>query len=317
MPSDLSTPSPQPHLDPRLQAFFSAMPAFELPPFASLDAATMRAIFDNAMAAGEPVPAHTEELSVTGAGAQLPARLYRPLQGDIEAVIVYFHGGGFVFGTLETHDQTCRLLCQETRALVISVAYRLAPEFQFPIPLQDCHQATRWAAQQRAHWGAAELPLFVAGDSAGGNLAAAVCLKARDSDLRIAGQLLFYPVTNHDFNTASYRNGDNTPILTTAMMRRFWELYLQKAEDGADPLASPLRCATLTQLPPAYVLTAELDPLRDEGHAYVAALRAAGVPTRHRDCAGMVHGFLGIPAVEDSARAIYAEVAAFMREPHR
>jgi acetyl esterase len=299
-------------IDSRIQALLTAMAGYELPPFDTLDAPSMRALFDNPMAKQQEPVAAVEQLEIPVVGATLAARLYRPVGGAATAVISYFHGGGFVLGTLETHDQTCRLLCNQMRAVVVSVAYRLAPENPFPVPLDDCYNATRWVAQQRRQLGVDTLPLYVGGDSAGGNLAAAVCLQARGGDLHIDGQLLLYPVINHDFTTASYRNGEQSPILTTGMMRRFWQFYLKDSADGANPLASPLRAASLAGLPPAYVVTAEFDPLRDEGCAYADALKAAGVPVLQRDCAGMVHGFLGLPVVEDNARALYTEAAAFL-----
>lgn len=302
-------------LDPRLQALLTSLAGIEMPPFDSLDPVAMRAIYDNPMAGArqEPVAA-VENLTIPAAdGTELPARLYRPLAADSDALLVYFHGGGFVFGNLDTHDQSCRVLSNQLRAPVLSVGYRLAPEYPFPVPLDDCFAATLWADRHRAQLGAGTGPLLVGGDSAGGNLAAAVSLKARDSALVIAGQLLLYPVINHDFSTASYQRGDSTPMLTTGMMRRFWECYLKDAADGANPLASPLRATSLAGLPPAYVVTAEYDPLLDEGRAYAEALRTAGVTTQHRHCEGMIHGFMGIPLVEDTAREIYTEAAAFFR----
>jgi len=300
-------------LDPRIQAFLQSMAGVAMPPFDSLDPTAMRAIFDNPMASTADPVAAVEELRIPANGVELAARLYRPLSGVAESLTVYFHGGGFVFGTLDTHDQTCRQLSNQMHSLVLSVAYRLAPEHPFPTPLQDCFEATRWAAQHKNNLGVGRPALFVAGDSAGGNFAAAVALKARGSDLAIDGQLLFYPVLNCDFTTASYRNGDNTPMLTTGMMRRFWQFYLSDAQDAANPLACPTRAATFADLPPAYIVTAEFDPLRDEGRAYAQVLQAAGVPVMQRDGLGMIHGFLGLPVVAETAKTIYAEAGDFLR----
>ena len=299
-------------LDPRIQGLLEAMAGIEIPPMESLDAPSMRAAFNTPMpAVQQEAVGAVENLSIATADASLAARLYRPQGGAPRALLVYFHGGGWVIGTLDTHDQTCRLLCNGLQAVVVSVDYRLAPEFPFPIPQQDCFNATAWIAQHRAQLGAAGLPLLVGGDSAGGNLAAVVALRARDTGLELAGQLLIYPVTNFDFTTESYRNGDNTPMLTTGAMRHFWGMYLKNEADGADPLASPLRAPSLANLAPAYVVTAGYDPLRDEGAAYARALEAAGVRTLHRDCAGMIHGFMSMPVVEGTARELNAEAAAF------
>lgn len=301
-------------LDPRIQGMLEAMAGMEIPPMESLDAPSMRAAFNTPMpAAQQEAVGAVENLTIPTADAPLPARLYRPQAGQPRAVLAYFHGGGWVIGTLDTHDQTCRLLCNALQAVVVSVDYRLAPEFPFPIPQDDCFNATQWIAQNRAQLGASGLPLLVGGDSAGGNLAAAVALRARDAGLELAGQLLVYPVTNFDFTTESYRNGDNTPMLTTAAMRHFWKFYLKNEADGANPLASPLRASSLAGVAPAFVITAEFDPLRDEGAAYAQALEKAGVRTLHRDCAGMIHGFMGIPVVEDTVRELNAEAAKFFQ----
>ena len=298
-------------LDPRIQSMFEAMAGVAIPPMESLDAAAMRAAFNTPMPSPhQEAVAGIENITIPVPGAQLAARVYRP-QAAARAVMAYYHGGGWVIGTLDTHDQTCRLLCNALQAVVVSIDYRLAPEFPFPTPQDDCFNATQWIAQNRSQLGVAALPLLVGGDSAGGNLAAAVALRARDSGLTLAGQLLVYPVTNFDFTTESYRNGDNTPMLTTGAMRHFWGMYLKDEADGANPLASPLRAPSLAGLAPAYVVTAEYDPLRDEGIAYAKALEAAGVKTRLRNCAGMIHGFMGIPVVEDTVRELNAEAAKF------
>jgi acetyl esterase len=301
-------------LDHRIQTLLQSMAGIEMPPFESLSPTAMRAIYDNPMASRQEPVASVEEIRVPGDDVELPARLYRPLGGAAESITVYFHGGGFVFGTLDTHDQTCRQLSNQLHSLVISVAYRLAPEHPFPTPLNDCFNATRWVAQHRHTFGIGQPALFVGGDSAGGNLAAAVALKARGSEVKIAGQLLFYPVLNRDFTTGSYQRGEHMPMLTTDMMRRFWNFYLGDAQHDDNPLACPTRAGTLADLPPAYVVTAELDPLRDEGSAYAQALQAAGVPVLHRDHAGMIHGFLGLPVVEETAKSVYADAGDFLRK---
>jgi acetyl esterase len=208
--------------------------------------------------------------------AGVPVRAYRPREA--RGTIAYFHGGGWVLGTLESVDAVCRALADAAGAVVVSADYRLAPEHRYPAALQDALAVTR-ALRER--------PLAVAGDSAGANLAAIVARHLRDD---VAAQLLVYPVTDAGVNTPSFSEFADGFGLTAAGMRRFWELYLDGA-DGLQADASPLRADDLRGLPPAYVLTAECDVLRDEGEAYAHALRDAGVEVTLRRLPGAVHGF--------------------------
>jgi len=243
----------------------------------------------------EPVGA-TEDRQIPGPAGEIPVRVYRPEGKAPFPLIVFFHGGGFVFCGLNTHDGLCRTLCRRVGAVVVSADYRLAPEAPFPAAPEDCYAATCWAAEHAAELEADAARMAVAGDSAGGNLAAVVSLMARDrGGPALCHQALLYPVTNYDFDTDSYRENAEGYFLTREGMRWCWNHYLQKDEDKENPLASPLRAADLAKLPAASVITAEYDPLRDEGEAYARRLEEAGVSTWLKRYKGTIHGFLSLP----------------------
>ena len=243
----------------------------------------------------EPVGA-TQEHRIAGPAGEIPVRVYHPEGKGVFPLIIFFHGGGFVFCGLNTHDGLCRSLCRRVAATVVSVDYRLAPEAPFPAAPDDCYAAVCWAAENAAQLGADAARMAVAGDSAGGNLAAVAALMARDrSGPVLCHQALLYPVTNYAFDTDSYRENAEGYFLTREGMRWCWNHYLKKAEDGANPLASPLRALDLSGLPEASVLTAEYDPLRDEGEAYARRLEEAGVPTWLKRYDGTIHGFISMP----------------------
>ena len=207
-----------------------------------------------------------------------------------------------MIGDLDGADVTCRELAARSGSVVVSVDYRLAPEHRYPAAHEDCYAATIWAAEHASELGADAGKLAVGGDSAGGNLAAVVCLRARDEDgPAIRFQLLVYPVTDHNYETASYRDNAEGYLLTRDGMVWFWDHYLGPDGDGSHPHASPLRAEDLSGLPPAHVITAEYDPLRDEGEAYAQRLREAGVPTTHTRYAGQIHAFYGMHGVLDDA----------------
>jgi acetyl esterase len=246
-----------------------------------------------------------EDLDADG----VPVRVYRPAAGELPA-LVYCHGGGWVLGNRGTHDPLCRTLAARSGCTVIAVDYRLAPEHPYPAALEDAWTATEWAAERFS-------PLAVAGDSAGGQLAASVALRARDTDLALALQVLIYPVTNYAFDTQSYRENTEGPALTAAQMRWFWGQYLQDEARAAEPGCSPLQAPDLSGLPPAFVLSAEYDPLRDEAEAYARRLDQAGVPVRLRRYDGLIHGFIRMPALIDRADGAIDDVAAAVRSALR
>ncbi len=313
-------------LDPQAKALLDVMPP--MPDFATLDLALARAgmaLLD----AGEPEPvAKVENQTIPGPAGEIPVRVYTPQVSRSEPQasedqrggrapfpgLVYFHGGGFVMCSLDSHDGICRSLANAAGCVLVSVDYRLAPEHRYPAGPEDCYAATQWVAKNGAELAIDVTRLAIGGDSAGGNLTAVTALLARDRggpSLRF--QLLVYPVTDCAFDTASYRENAEGYMLTTGMMRWFWEKYLTDPVQGGEAYASPLRAANLANLPPGLCITAGYDPLRDEGEAYAARLREAGVDVRTSRYPGMFHGFLSMTAQLDKAREAMAEAGAALR----
>ena len=291
-------------IDPQAKAYLDRMAALGLPPTEQQTPVEARAMAE----AGAPAlfgPAEdvhaVEDLEVGG----VPVRLYAPAGGVSLPVVVYFHGGGWVFGSLDTHDGLARAIANRSGCRVAAVHYRLAPEHRFPAAVEDCWTVTRWAFEQASR-------VAVAGDSAGGNLAAVTALRAREAGLQLAHQVLVYPVLDHRFDTSSYTASGEGYGLTLAGMRWYWDLYLGGA-DGAHPEASPLRAESLAGVAPALVVVCGLDPLRDEGVAYAERLSAAGVPVRLSEYVGMIHGFLRMSAVIDRSRDVQDEVSRTLR----
>ncbi len=285
-------------LNPAVQSLLTMMAQA---PAINYDVATpaqARAIFDIPMTFGEPITmGRVEDIAISLAQRSLAARLYVPEEaGEPSGLTVYFHGGGWVFGTLETHDASCRALARASGAAVLSVAYRLAPEHRYPAAIDDCFEATVWAAANAERLGIDGSRIAVAGDSAGGNLAAAVAIMARAAGApRLCHQLLIYPVIDIDFDRPSYvANGKGDYFLSTAGMKWFWDHYLGATALAEAPLALLLGHSDHTNLAPATVITAEYDPLRDEGDAYAAMLAGAGVPVDSACAPGMIHGFFGM-----------------------
>ncbi|WP_028921136.1 alpha/beta hydrolase [Pseudonocardia acaciae] len=256
--------------------------------------------------------------TIPGPVGEVPVRVYTPLPGSAPGpvpVVVYFHGGGWVIGNLDVVDNPCRRLAAATGAVVVSVDYRLAPEHRYPAAFDDCYAATVWAAQHAAELGGDPTRVAVAGDSAGGNLAAAVALAARDRGGPVlVAQLLIYPVTDFDFGTESYRDNGDGYLLNKATMQWFWAHYLGALDLGDDPYACPARSNDLAGLPAAYVATSEFDPLRDEGEAYARRLAEAGVKVTAKRFDGMLHGFVWTAGAVPSGLAIFDDMAAVLRQ---
>ena len=250
-----------------------------------------------------------EDLTVPGAAGDLPARVYRPEAAGPLPTVVLFHGGGWVIGDLETHDNTARAICRDARAVVVSVAYRLAPEAPFPAAVEDALAATRWAAAHLDELGGTDA-LAVAGDSAGGNLAAVV---AQEMRTELAAQLLIYPATDMVGDYPSRTENGTGYFLETPTMAWFFAQYAGHVTE-MDARLSPLLTTDLAGLPPAVVVTAEYDPLRDEGEAYAQALADAGVRVLRRRFDGMIHGFFDMGAASSAARAAVEETCALFAE---
>ncbi|HEV2887912.1 MAG TPA: alpha/beta hydrolase [Jatrophihabitans sp.] len=266
--------------------------------------------------AGTPEPVHQVlDLRMPATDGELPLRLYRPSgQAELPALI-YFFGGGWTLGQLETCDGICRTLANAAGCVVIAAGYRLAPEHKFPAAVHDCYDAVRWIAEHAAELGVDPDRLAVGGDSAGGNLAAAVTLLAKQQGgPPLVAQLLVYPNTCFGADTASLKENEDPAMFNRRSVDWYWDHYLATPADGQDPLASPLLATDHAGLPPALVITAEYDPLRDEAEQYAERLRTAGVPTESSRYDGMMHGFfLMYPTLEGGRRAV-DQAVAFLRE---
>jgi len=255
---------------------------------------------------GPPPPLETvEDVTIEGPGGPLPLRIYRPPGEPPFPVVLFLHGGGWVVGDLDHADVDCRCLALDTGSLLVSVDYRLAPEHPFPAGLEDAHAAALWLRTAAAALGGDADRMTVAGDSAGGNLGAALCvLSAARGGPPIAGQLLIYPATDCRFESGSYEEFAEGYWLERAGMRWFWDLYLSQPEQAADPLASVLRAPDLRGLPRATIVTAGCDVLRDEAEAYGERLEAAGVPVSVRRYPGQLHGFWSCGAISSLPREV-------------
>ncbi|MDO3705296.1 alpha/beta hydrolase [Micromonospora sp. C28SCA-DRY-2] len=301
-------------LHPQVATYRAARAAAGTPPLYTQTLAEARAADLAAIRAGggavEPVH-EVRDAHVPGPAGDLPVRVYRPAGSGPLPTLVYFFGGGWTLGSIDTADGICRRLANAVPCQVVTVGYRLAPEHPFPAAVHDCHAASRWLAAHPEQFDLDPARVAVGGDSAGGNLAAAVTLLARDrGGPRLAAQLLVYPNTDQTATAP----GDDDPLLfnrhSVAWYRRH---YLPDPAAARDPLASPLLAPDLTGLPPALVVTAEHDPLREQGERYAHRLRAAGVPTTLTRYPGMIHGFFAMPGVFDDGRRAQDEAAAFLR----
>ena len=292
-------------LDPQVRAWLDAARAAGVRPYEELGAEAARRVVDlnaaDLFGALEEV-ARIEDVDLDG----VPGRVYEPM-GARGGALVWLHGGGWVIGSLESHDPLCRALAARSGSTVVAVDYRLAPEHPHPAALEDAWTATTWAVRE---YGA----VAVGGDSAGGHLAAVVALRARDRGVPLRLQALVVPVTNYAFDTSSYDENGSGFGLERATIEWFWGLYVPDRADAGDPEVSPLRAEDVSATASAVVVTAEYDPVRDEGEAYAAKLRDAGVDVEHHRVAGMPHGFLRMPGVVERANETIDHVAARVRE---
>ena len=295
-------------IDPVLQQMIAAMAAsgFALPD--PMTPASMRALMDRPTPGPEIPVAQVRDVEIAGGAGPIGARLYHPRPGNTLPVIVFLHGGGWVLGTLDTHDRLARALARDTGCAVLSLAYRLAPEHPFPAALEDTLAAIEALPSRAAEFNVDADRYAVAGDSAGGNLAAATALARAGRPRAPACQVLFYPVLDRRFDTPSYLAATDGGFLTRDMMQWFWAQY--QGEGEPDPLAAPLRARSLQGVAPAAVILAGADPLHDEGVAYAAALQAAGVQTDLHDFSAGIHGFasfVGFAPIADLAVGVAAD----------
>ena len=307
-------------LDPDAAAVFKAFQEAGRPPYETVGHVIARQLYLAGRVVSNPEPPELESvkpLAIPAPHGSIPARIYTPKNrrqaGGLAPALVFFHGGGWVIGDLDSHDVVCRKLADEGRLIVISVDYRLAPEHKFPAAVDDAIAATKWIAENAKQLGIDASRLMVGGDSAGGNLAAVVAIAARDGNgPAIAGQVLIYPATDFAMTHPSHSEPETSILLTHSVIQWFKNHYLGDA-DIHDWRASPARATTLTGLPPAYVLTAGGDPLRDEGDEYAKNLKQAGVAVTYRHFAGQFHGFFTMGKLLPQANVAVSEIAAWLK----
>ena len=301
-------------LHPEYAAMLKQLAEVGGPQLIELEAPAARELFRSMQPPPPAAGGHVENSAIDGPGGRLGLRIYKPDGEGPFPIAMMFHGGGWVIGDLDTADGQSREVCEGAACIVVSVDYRLAPEHRFPAAAEDCYAATVWASENAAALGGDAARLAVVGDSAGGNLAAVASLMARDrGGPELALQVLVYPVTDGvSFDTPSYRDNADGYLLTAEAMRWFWNHYADEA-DRAHPYASPLRAESLANLPPALVLTAEFDPLRDEGEAYAARLKAAGNQVECLRFDGLIHGFFAHGAAIPASRPGMEKVCAALR----
>ena len=308
-------------LDPGAQKVIDLIKEVGRPPYETVGHLEARRLYLDARRALQPDPVavgEVRDLTAPGPAGPMAVRLYRgraAKAGEAQPALVYFHGGGWVIGSLESHDGVCRELANRADCTVLSIDYRLAPEHKFPAAVEDCIAATHWVWENADTLGVDRRRLAVGGDSAGGNLAAVVALDARDRGTpKLKFQLLIYPACDMGMGHPSIARFAEQLPLTRSTMTWFIDLYLRGPADAADWKASPLKARELASLPPAYVLTAGYDPLCDEGEAYAAALKAAGVAVETKRFAGQIHGFLNMGKfISETADALAAAGAALKR----
>jgi acetyl esterase len=309
-------------LDPQVQEVIKLVIKSGRPAYNTLSPKDARQLFRETRPASTPTPPEigtVKNVTAEGPGGPIPLRVYRPAgvaPGAALPALVYYHGGGWVIGDLDTHDVQCRQTAAEAGIVVVAVDYRLAPEHKFPAAVDDSWAATRWVVAHGSELGIDSRRIAVGGDSAGGNLAAVVALMARDAGNApaIALQVLTYPVTDLSSESKSYSDFADGYMLTRDSMRWFKNHYLKSSSDADDWRASPLRAASLAGLPPALIITAGFDPLRDEGAAYAARMTEAGGSVDYVCYGGMIHGFMPMGKLIDTGNRAISHVAASLRQ---
>jgi acetyl esterase len=299
-------------LDPQARALLDLMVERQVPPTHTLSPEAARTLYRERRSFTQPEPPPLPEVRELRSDAGTPLRLYRPGPGTLP-LLVYFHGGGWTIGDLETHDVVCRTLARDSGCAVLAVDYRMGPEHRFPAAVDDCVAATRWARREAAVLGIDAARVAVGGDSAGGNLAAVVAIVLRDAGEPLAFQLLIYPATDMRHGAPSHTTNGEGYLLTRDSIVYYRGHYHADASTWADWRASPLLARDLTRLPPALVLTAGFDPLRDEGLQYADALSAAGNRAQYVCFERQIHGFVTMGRVIDEANTALALCAAALR----
>jgi acetyl esterase len=310
-------------LHPQVREFLDKLERSHAPPMYALPVEDARALVVPLRGPKEPV-GRIENRTIPGPAGEIAVRIYHPLSAAAPGtgahshsplpVVVFFHGGGWVVGSIGSHDALCRRMCNESGCIFVSVDYRLAPEHKFPAAVDDSLAATDWAARHAAEFGGGPSRLAVCGDSAGGNLAAVVALLARDrGGPAIACQALIYPIMDYLPDTDSYRRNGAGYFLTGMTIQWFWDHYLNQPAEGELWTAAPLRAHDLSRLPATIVLVAEFDPLLDEGLAYADRLERAGVPVERMICEGQIHGFVRRLDTFDQATAAANAVGQALR----
>lgn len=304
-------------LDPQAKFVLEQLKVLGVPPLETLPPEEARSWASNfKLLAGNPEKVgNVINRTIESPHGEIPIRIYIPNGEGPFPALVYYHGGGWVIGNLDIVDVPCRRIANQANCVVISVAYRLAPEHKFPAAIEDAYATVNWVVEQAHSIQVDPSRIAVAGDSAGGNLATVVSLMARDKEgPSLVQQILLYPVTNYAFDTNSYAENADGYFLTKAMMKWFWNHYLRDEQDGRNPYASPLLADDLSGLPPAHIITAGFDPLRDEGEAYAERLKAAGVPVTTTHYESMIHGFCWMPGAIEQGKIAIDEVASTLKQ---
>src|SRR5712671_3021680 len=308
-------------LDPDAAAVYKAFQEAGRPPYETVSPAEARQLYLAGRVVSNPEPPALESakpLAIPAPHGSIPARIFTPKRlrktHGLSPCLVFFHGGGWVIGDLDSHDVVCRKLAHEGELIVIAIDYRLAPEHKFPAAVDDAITAVKWVASNARQLGIDASRLMVGGDSAGGNLAAVTALATRDGNgPKLAGQLLIYPATDFAMKHPSHSEPETSILLTHSVIKWFCNHYLNSPADIDNWQASPARAGTLAGLPPAYVMTAGADPLRDEGDEYAAKLKAAGVPVTYKHFPGQFHGFFTMGKLLQQANVAATDIANWLK----
>lgn len=260
----------------------------------------------------EPIE-KAENLEISGRHGPIKIRILTPKKEGILPIIVYLHKGGWVFGSIEESEKICRKMANQLEAIVVAVEYHLAPEYKFPIPLEDCYDATKWIVQNATNFSGNPKKVILCGESAGGNLAAGVALmNCEKNEFSLFAQLLLYPVLTNDLNKEHYDNSPDKAIISLKIMQFYFDAYLTSPKEGENPYVSPLKSKDLSRLPPTFIVTAEHDALKHEGAAYAAALQKAGVPVKVKCYPGVIHGFLDLSLADATKKEAMQDIQTWV-----